>query len=321
MPGASGFFETDIPVSRVQLSDAEQAIEQAYAFVTDARILAVIGHANSPASLAASQIYNSAGLVQIAPTTTAPVYGQAGPFSFRLVPSDTAQAAYLLKAREHHWPGSRVAVIHVNDDYGRGLLRSIRPRLGDVAFEAMYGDAADSSAIGILHDGIVQSNADLLIWLGRPAALGLLLPMLRRDRPDLVIVCADACDTPPIYRNEDGRFTGLFFVRFTNPNSPDSAVRAFQARYMELTGEMASSEALLTYDAVSLVRAALRDGARTREEIRRYLHSLGGDRPPFEGLTGHIEFDESGTFGRAYMLAEVGPDSVMAPAHANHHGM
>ncbi|MGH7466173.1 MAG: ABC transporter substrate-binding protein, partial [Longimicrobiales bacterium] len=317
-----GYFEPDIPPSSVELSEAEQAIEQAYAFVRDPRILAVIGHASSPASLAASQIYNSAGLVQIAPTTTAPVYGQAGPFSFRLVPSDTAQAAYLLMARRHHWPAaSRLAVVHVNDDYGRGLIRSLRPMLDGVAFEGMYGDAADRAAIALLHQGITASKADLLIWLGRPSALGLLLPLLRADLPDMAVICSDACDTHVVYSNDDGRFTGLSFVRFTNPNTADSAVRAFQARYLEHTGEVASSEALLTYDAVSLVRAALRDGADTREEVRRYLASLGGDRPAFQGLTGPIKFDASGTCSRSYMLAEVRADSVASAAHTRHYGM
>ncbi|MGH7448286.1 MAG: hypothetical protein ACRELT_12035, partial [Longimicrobiales bacterium] len=208
-----GYFEPDIPPSSVELSEAEQAIEQAYAFVRDPRILAVIGHASSPASLAASQIYNSAGLVQIAPTTTAPVYGQAGPFSFRLVPSDTAQAAYLLMARRHHWPAaSRLAVVHVNDDYGRGLIRSLRPMLDGVAFEGMYGDAADRAAIALLHQGITASKADLLIWLGRPSALGLLLPLLRADLPDMAVICSDGCDTHVVYSTDDGRFTGLSFV-------------------------------------------------------------------------------------------------------------
>lgn len=311
-----GYFEADIPRSVVQLSDAEQAIEQAYRFVEDPRVLAVIGHANSPASLAASQIYNSAGLVQIAPTTTATVYGRAGPFSFRLVPSDSLQATYLLMVRQHHWPAtSRVAVVHVNDDYGRGLLRSLRPQLDNVVFEGMYADGADTASIGRLHKGIAESNADLLVWLGRPRSLGSLLPGLRRELPEIAVLCGDACDTPLVYGNEDGRFTGLFFVRFTNPNAADSAIRDFQTRYLEQTGERASSEALLTYDAVSLVRAALRDGAHTREEVRRYLASLGGERPAFEGLTGPIRFDSSGTYSRRYMLAEVGPDSVAAAAH------
>jgi branched-chain amino acid transport system substrate-binding protein len=279
--------------------------------------VAVVGHANSAASLAASQIYNAAGLVQIAPTTTAPIYGRAGPFSFRMVPSDTMQAEYLLKALSHHWPhAARIAVVHVNDDYGRGLLRVLRPGLQHVVHEAMYADGADSAAIGRLRDQIIQSRPDLLIWIGRPRSLAILLPPLRAALPDLAVLCADACDTPLVYRNAGGVFTGSHFVRFTNPSDQDASLSSFQERYHARTGQRAGSEALLTYDAVSLVRAALKDGARTREDVRRYLASLGAERPAFRGLTGLIEFDTTGAFPRRYMLAEVGADSVTSARHS-----
>lgn len=317
-PGERGHFEAVVAQLTAPASDAAQAIEQAYAFVNDPRIVAVVGHANSAASLAASQIYNAAGLVQIAPTTTAPVYSQAGPFSFRLVPSDTLQAEYLSKAQRHHWPGSRIAVIHVNDDYGRGLLRVLRPHLEGVVFEAPYADDADSAEVAALADAIAGSRPDLLLWLGRPRTLATVSQQLRAALPDLAIVCADACDVSFVYANRDGQFTGLHFVRFIDPVAEDSAIRDFQRRYRTLTGEPASSEALLTYDAVSLVRAALRDGARSRSDVRAWLESLGSTRPAFEGLTGTIQFDSSGAFGRAYMLAEVRADGVVQAAHAKH---
>lgn len=321
-PHERGYFEAILAVPPGSVaSDAEQAIEQAYAFVNDPRVVAVVGHANSAASLAASQIYNTAGLVQIAPTTTAPVYGGAGPFSFRLVPGDAHQAAYLAQVRRHHYPSSRTAVVHVNDDYGRGLLRVLRPELDSVVYEGLYADNADSSDVARLCDDIAASAPDLLLWLGRPLTLGQMLPQLRALLPSLIVVCADACDVGTVYRNTDGRFTGLQFVRFIDPDAPDSAILAFQDRYRSETGEVASSEALLTYDAVSLVRAALRDGARTRAEVRAYLESLGTKRPAFPGLTGHIEFDASGAFERTYKLAEVRADGVVPAAHASHRYM
>ncbi|MBR9988468.1 MAG: ABC transporter substrate-binding protein [Gemmatimonadetes bacterium] len=315
--GDAGSFDA---VIRASATGAEQAIGQAYAFVNDPRVLAVVGHGNSAASLAASQIYNTAGLVQIAPTTTAPVYGRAGPFSFRLVPGDSLQAAYLSMVRSHHWPASRVAVVHVNDDYGRGLLRVLRPQLDSVVYEGLYADNGSALDIERLRDGIAARNPELLLWAGRPHVLGLLLPLLRETLPDIAVVCGDACDAAQVYHNTDGRFTGIHFVRFTDPAASDSASRSFRDRYLEVTGEVASSEALLTYDAVSLVRAALRDGARTREGVRQYLTSLGTSRPAFVGLTGSIAFDETGACERSYMLAEVRADGVSPAEHVAGHG-
>src|SRR5690606_18517805 len=109
------------------------------------------------------------------------------------------------------------------------------------------------------------------------------------------------------------------FVRFIDPDSADRVVAEFRARYEERTGEAASTEALLTYDAVSLVRAALLDGARTRADVREYLVSLGKERPAFQGLTGSITFDPSGAFPRTYRLAVVNGDAVTAAQHVVGH--
>jgi ABC-type branched-subunit amino acid transport system substrate-binding protein len=228
------------------------------------------------------------------------------------------QAAYLAMAQRHHWPASQIAVVHVNDDYGRGLLRVLRPLLDSVVFEGLYADGGDSADVERLGDGILAAAPDLLVWLGRPETLGVLLPPLRRALPDITVVCADACDVASVYANGNGRFNDLYFVRFMDPAAPDSAIAEFQTRYREQTGEVASSEALLTYDAVSLVRAALSDGARTRGEVRKYLESLGSTRPAFEGITGRIEFDPSGTFVRRYMLAKVHADGVRHAEHASY---
>jgi branched-chain amino acid transport system substrate-binding protein len=317
--GEDGYFDTMLSPPGTPATDAAHAIEQAYGFVNEPRVLAVVGHANSASSLAASQIYNSAGLVQLAPTTTAPVYGLAGPFSFRMVPSDSLQAGYLSKARQHHWPDSRVATVHVNDDYGRGLHRVVRPQLDSVVYEGLYADDADTFDVERLRDDIAAARPDLLLWLGRPRVLALLLPLLREALPDIQVMCGDACDVSQVYVNAGGRFAGIHFVRFTDPWSEDSAIVSFQDHYRKATGEVASTEALLTYDAVAVLGAALRDGARTREEVRAYLVSLGRTRPAFAGLTGSIEFDESGACQRTYMLAEVRADGVVPAQHGIHH--
>jgi branched-chain amino acid transport system substrate-binding protein len=310
--GDAGFFEPLIPTSASPVA-AAAALDLAREFVANPRVIAVVGHGNSAASLAASPVYNSGGLVQIAPTTTAPVYGGAGPYSFRLVPSDTLQARFIARTIKSLWPEpGRVAIVYVNDDYGRGLYRQLRQHLGEVVFDGMYADNADEWELAALGRLIVTRQPELLIWLGRARPLGLLLPELRPRAPHLQVLCGDGCDGSVVYRNADGIFTGLVFVRFTDPRSGNVALSDFARRYHEHAGEPPSGEALLTYDAVSLVRAALRDGARTREHVRRYLASLGVERPPFHGLTGPIAFDSTGSVARPYLLAEVvAPDSVV----------
>ena len=100
--------------------------------------------------------------------------------------------------------------------------------------------------------------------------------------------------------------------RLSESDTAEDVLAAFRARYEEYAGEAPGSEAILTYDAVSVVRAALRDGARTRDQVRRYLTELGVERPAFRGLGGPIAFDSTGTSVRPYLLGRVvGRDSVV----------
>jgi len=84
-------------VNGLSSTSAKDALTAAESLATDATILAVVGHTNSNASLAASQVYNERHVVQIAPTSTAPLYSHAGPYSFRMVPSDLYQGEFLAK--------------------------------------------------------------------------------------------------------------------------------------------------------------------------------------------------------------------------------
>ncbi|HUG28520.1 MAG TPA: hypothetical protein VMK53_09500, partial [Gemmatimonadales bacterium] len=79
-----GLPQLDTLLLREMTNAAAPAIGMAEEFVALPGVVAVVGHSNSSASLAASQIYNDAEVVQIAPTSTAPRYSEAGPFSFRL---------------------------------------------------------------------------------------------------------------------------------------------------------------------------------------------------------------------------------------------
>lgn len=69
-------------------------------------------------------------------------------------------------------------------------------------------------------------------------------------------------------------------------------------------GEM-TGEAVMVYDAMMAVRAALESGARTRAEIVRYLASLGRQRPPFDGVGGNLAFGDDGAAERPFELAQV----------------
>jgi branched-chain amino acid transport system substrate-binding protein len=290
---------------------AEEALAAAESLVRDPRVLAVIGHSNSAASLAASQVYNSAGVVQIAPSSTAPVYDEAGPYSFRMVPSDTAQARFIADALRDWSRAQRVALVYVNDDYGRGLRAALRPHLDSLVYEGIYSDVADSMHVHGVGEQLVASRPEAIIWLGRPRRLRMILQELRAALPGVLVLCSDACDDVAVYAGGPPDYDSLRFVRFVDPAATDTAMQRFQAQLQARTGVVGSVEAVMTYDAARVLAAAIAEGARTREDVRRYLESLGDTRPAFAGITGPIAFDDAGSIVRDYQLAIIEGNRVL----------
>lgn len=297
-------------------SASETALVLAESLTREPNIIAVIGHSNSAASLAASQIYNEARVVQIAPTSTAPAYSLAGPYSFRMVQGDEAQGRFLARtARDVYPTARRMAVVYVNDDYGRGLHRALRPELANrLVFERAYNGVSDTTQLNAIARNLGETGPDLLFWLGGLTALRAMAGPLRAVLPDVRIVGSDALDEANIHTDHAG-LSGLRFVRFIDPLGSDSALQAFRRRYAAATTFSLSSEAVLTYDAVRLVADAVAAGARSSDEVRAHLISLGRTRPPFHGLAGAAAFNDSGDLRRDYLLAEVTDSGVTAFVH------
>jgi branched-chain amino acid transport system substrate-binding protein len=289
---------------------ATPAVVAAQRFTEHVGLVAVVGHSNSSASLAASQIYNDAGILQLAPQSSARAYSDAGPFSFRLVPPDDRQAGYLVRHLEESFPaGATVATIHVNDDYGRGLRRALDSALanGPIRQGLVIPYAEEQvTEVDIAHaaGALGAARPDAIVWLGRATSLDRYLPAIRSAVPGVPIVGVDALASAPQLNGRRGDWTGVRHVDFLDLDS-DPRLRQFAERYRERFGRPATAPDALTYDAVALILTAMGEGATTGEALRFYLLSLGRARPPYQGITGPIQFDESGNVARSYVMRSV----------------
>jgi branched-chain amino acid transport system substrate-binding protein len=284
------------------------AIAVADSLSRDRSILAVIGHGGSATSLAASQVYNTQRVPQIAPSTSSPLYAKAGPFSFRMVAGDEHQAAFIAQTvAAAEFP--RIAILHINDDYGIALNDFLSKALRENGITPIYeapfiGGASFEGTV----DGLVQSlktaKPDLLIWIGLSPQLQALRPHLRRELPKLKVLGSDGVSfigtTPDL-----ASFEGDWLVALTDVNANRPALRSVAERFRPITGRALTDAAALTYDAVGLIAAAMRAGARTRAAIQEQLARDATGGKTYEGITGPIVLDENGDARPSYVLLEV----------------
>lgn len=303
---AAGF---DVPLDTVfepeRNTRATPAVEAAERIVSTPGMVAVLGHSNSAASLTAAPIYNRASVVQLASHSTAEVYSEAGPFSFRMVPPDGQQGRLIADFLAAELPGARVALAYVNDDYGRSLraavLDALPPGTVEIVLDAPHVEMADSGMVHRTVLAIVDASPDVVLWLSRAEQLVDYIPGIRDGLGAVPIVGGDGLIPAARYTGPPGRWDDIHFVRLVDLDARPET-RRFRERFRARFGVDPDDAAALAYDGTALLLTALRDGVRTGDEMRRYLESLGRDRPPYQGITGPVSFDAEGDAHRDFVL-------------------
>ncbi|HUH14088.1 MAG TPA: ABC transporter substrate-binding protein [Longimicrobiales bacterium] len=296
----------------------EGAIEAAMALRTDERVVAVVGHINSAATLAAAEIYNEPGegLVELSPASSSPRISRAGPWTFRVCPTDLQHGGSL--AEQAHGPLNvrRAAVLYENDAYGRGVLETFATafaKLGgtvvtrDPLLSGLTSEQAELD-VGPYLERAFLHGVDALV-IGGQSGTGLgIIRAARRLGFDGPVLGADGLTG---IRNAGPVAEGVFVSSAYLPDRPTEASRTFVQAYEERFGELPDHRAAMAYDAVHLLARVIGEAGTDREDIRDALAEVGRGKPAFEGVSGSIGFDANGDLQRTEVAVGVVRDGML----------
>lgn len=284
-------------VKRNDYGDPDSAVRIANELY-DSDVVAVIGHSYSGPTLAASPVYNSGSrpVIQISPSASSPALSEAGPYTFRVCPSDLAHGTALAQWVRGDLGLAQGVVLYANNGYGRGIREtfvseftrlngttlSMDPFLGDPPEVAPYLEriAKNQEAQFIILAGYEN---DALAVLRAARVWDVTVPILGGDGLEQVGRFGSI---------SDGTYmTGVYSTTIDTP-----ANRAFVARYQDRfpTGTEANQSAAGAWDALHLLAELIRDVGPDREKLRDALARVGSERPAYQGLTRQIAFDSEG---------------------------
>lgn len=258
---------------------------------------AVVGHLYSGTTLAAAPVYNGGTdpLVAISPSSSAPDVSHAGPYTFRVCPSDLAHGAALARWVRERLGLNRGTVLYLNDEYGRGVrerfvaeftrrggeLLAVVPYLGDTPDVAAYMAriaAEDRSQFVIVAGN--RSEAEEVLRQMRTR--GMTVPLLGADGLEGIEAAGELAE---------GVYETLAYLPQLETVANRRFVDAYRARY---PSESAPNQpAAASYDAIHLLRQVIASAGAGREQIRQGLAGVNEDAP-FMGVTGRIAFDSLG---------------------------
>lgn len=266
--------------------------------LVDAKVNGVIGHLNSSTSIAAAKIYSDAGIPQISPSTTSPVYTSMGfKTAFRVVANDAQLGGTLGRYAVQKLNAKTIAVIDDRSAYGQGVadefikgVKSQNPATKFATRQYTNDKATDFNAI---LTSIKASKPDVVFFGGMDSVGG---PMLRQMKalgitakfmggdgictnklPDLA---GDGLGENNVYCAEAGGVVA----------EQQKASDDFRAAYKKKFGVEVIIYAPYVYDAVMTMVDAMQQAKSANPAV--YLPFLQSIH--HKGVTGEITFDKKG---------------------------
>jgi ABC-type branched-subunit amino acid transport system substrate-binding protein len=291
-------------------------IARARRLAEDSTVLAVIGPGGSREALQVGPIYRDAGIMQLVPTATSRLLESLGEGTIVLVPNDSVQGEFLGAFADTALKARKVALFYVPDEYGIGLAAgtaaTLKARGVEIILRApiqltsncfMPGEQAGYDAMGAQLAG--RGTPDAVIIAARQVEAACLTRVVRRRWPAVHVLAGDGT-TPDadFFTIAAEHAEGVHIVAFWHPSkSGEGSDAEFVSRFEAAVDRPIRHADAVFFDAVMLAASAIRTEGASRESVRRYLTSLGGARPPFEGLTGALAFTPG--FRRPLLMTRV----------------
>ncbi|GEM_PF-371241 len=308
-------------------NNATRAEEFAMKIASDPNLLAVIGHYNSAASLAASPIYKRHGVPAITGSATHDALTADNDWYFRVIFNNSDQVALLGNFIRNILGHEQVHVVYENDAYGQSILESLRHtaqtldlRIGEVwrfepdrtDFPAML-EQLTSTMTKMEKPDAQADNAQRVLFVATHAPEAIEIITSLKKEHNLTIVGADVLASKafreqlrekyPQERIRPGYYTDGIYATFPYLQQlAGGRARSFERQFKQKYGETPSAAAAMYYDTtITLLTAMKQAGLRLatpvetqRKQLRDALWNLASVGNAVEGVTGTIYFDKHG---------------------------
>ena len=266
--------------------------------LVDAKVNGVVGHLNSSTSIAAAKIYNVAGIPQISPSSTSPVFTSMGfKTTFRVVANDGQLGGTLGRYAVQNLNAKTIAVIDDRTAYGQGVadefIKGVKSKNPATKFAQRQYTNDKATDFNAILTSIKSSKPDVVFFGGMDSVGG---PMLRQMKalgivakfmggdgicttklPDLA---GDGLGDNQVYCAEAGGVV----------DAQKKVEEEFRAAYKKKFGQEVIIYAPYVYDAVMTLVDAMQQAKSSDPAV--YLPFLQNIN--HQGVTGDIVFDKKG---------------------------
>jgi branched-chain amino acid transport system substrate-binding protein len=256
------------------------------------RVIGIVGHYNSGQTLAAMDVYKDLPLVIVTPTASDVSITQKGYRNFfRVNATDAAQAPVDARFLVEKLGARRIAVVHANNEYGRGLRDQMVIALKGLGVEPAavieIPEAASSQAKAVQQIQALQPDAIFLA--GYETEGYILLPELREAGITVPFMASDGCFLYEFIDGSGAAAEGAYVSGIT-PDPKLVADKKWWADYQQLETRNPGTYSVAGYSAMDVIAAGVKkantfDASKVADAIR----SLD-----LQTLVGQVRYNSAG---------------------------
>lgn len=286
--------------------DPKQAAAGAQKFADMKNVLAIAGSCLSSNTLAMVPITDKAKIPHTAVSSSSQKLSGMSKYFFRMAVQDDKVGGLMVDLSQDKFKPKKVALLYLNNDYGKGLLASIEPQVkkyGVTLTSAQTYLATDKDYSALLTK--VKAEVPDVLLIGSTYTDGGLIVKQAREMGLMMPIVGPTGLYSPKYMEIAGKaVANTYFLGVFVPTNPDPKVQEFVKKYKEKYGMEPDTFAALAYDQGYVLKDAMEKaaakGAVTRESLREALAASS-----YKGITGTVTFDAKGDWVRPYLFVTV----------------
>lgn len=266
--------------------------------LVDSKVVAVVGHFNSGASIPASSVYSNGGVPQISPSSTNPKYTQQGfKTTFRVVAHDDQQGPTLGRFATENLKAKTIAVIDDSTAYGQGLADAFAKTAeaaGAKIVAREHTTDKDTDFKAILTN-IKGRNPDLIMFGGIDPQAGPMVKQMAELGIKAKFMGGDGMQTPNFIKLAGPASEGVMASMPGLPKEKMPGGAEFLKKYKAKFNQDVELFAPMGYDAVMVFIDSMKRAGST--DPAKFLPEIG--KTNYQGVIGPIAFDEKGDLKNA----------------------
>lgn len=278
--------ESDSEVAVANVSVVEEFLERGE------NVLGVIGHLNSGQTLAAMELYKEMPLVVITPTASEQTLTERGFTNFfRVNANDSVQAVVDAEFLVNELKATRVAVLHNDTEYGRGLADSLIQALDErgaetiVQIEVVEGQSRYSDEVAELR----ARNPDAIFYAGYEIEAPYLRAELVEAGIDVPMLASDGAFLAATIDEANGKAEGMYVSAFA-PSPRNVADEQWFEAYQAVEYRNPDTYSVNGYVAMQVLADGVRKAGRL--DISRITDVLRGGS--VDTILDTLRFEEDG---------------------------